>query len=86
MPKRKTIDFRKVERWLMIFAVVMIVPFIVLALFYPVKAIPLYGKQVGMGLFALMFYFSLRYERRREKERRERREHTPIANKDGARS
>lgn len=67
-PKRKKIDFRKAEIGLLIFGILFTVPPIFLAIFYPVKALPLYGKFIGFGLFALGFYWCLRRERTKAKE------------------
>lgn len=69
MPHESKIDFRKVEIGLLVFAVIMIGPSLGLAILYPVKGIPLYGKFIGMGAFALFFYWGLRRQRRnRERE------------------
>lgn len=63
MPKRKRINFRRVEISLLVFSVIMIGPPLGLAFLYPEKALPLYGKFIGMGLFALAFYWGLRKRR-----------------------
>jgi len=67
MADPQTTNFRKVEIGLLIFTVIMIGPPLGLAFLYPEKGLPLYGKFVGMGLFALAFYGGLRYQRKKSR-------------------